>query len=112
MSALFYLDTRLQGDTNTGSDLDLEKVQDSFVTVNGRIGLYGADRKWGIEVWAQNLLNKKYYMIGADMPLQGGGTFRAVASPASTGLAGTANQLFVGFPGEPRTFGVTLRGKF
>ena len=112
MSALFYLDTRLQSDTNTGSDLDLEKVQDAFYTVNGRIGLYGADRRWGIELWAQNLLNQKYFMIGADMPLQGGGTFRSVAAPASTGLAGTANQLFVGFPGEPRTFGVTLRGKF
>jgi hypothetical protein len=46
------------------------------------------------------------------MTLQGGGTFRAVAAPASSGLAGTANQLFVGFPGEPRTWGVTLRGKF
>lgn len=112
MSALFYLDTRLQSDTNTGSDLDLEKVQDGFVTVNGRVGLYGADRKWGIELWGQNLLNKKYFMIGADMPLQGGGTFRSTAAPAATGLAGTANQLFVGFPGEPRTFGVTLRGRF
>ena len=112
MSALFYLDTRLQGDTNTGSDLDLEKVQDAFYTINGRIGLYGPDRKWGIELWAQNLLNRKYFMIAADMPLQGGGTFRSVAAPASTGLSGTANQLFVGFPGEPRTFGVTLRGKF
>ena len=112
LSALFYLDTRLQGDTNTGSDLDLEKVQDAFYTVNGRIGLYGPDRKWGIELWAQNLLNRKYFMIAADMPLQGGGTFRSVAAPASTGLSGTANQLFVGFPGEPRTFGVTLRGKF
>jgi len=27
-------------------------------------------------------------------------------------LAGTANQLFVGFPGEPRTYGITLRGQF
>ena len=112
MSALFYLDTRLQSDTNTGSDLDLEKVQDAFHTVNARIGLFGEDRKWGIELWAQNLLNQQYFMIGADMPLQGGGTFRAVAAPAATGLAGTANQLFLGFPGEPRTFGVTLRGRF
>ncbi|NBW74601.1 MAG: TonB-dependent receptor [Sphingomonadaceae bacterium] len=112
MSALFYIDSRLQSDTNTGSDLDLEKVQDSFATVNARVGLFGADRKWGIELWAQNLFNKRFFQIGADMPLQGGGTFRSTASPASTGLAGTANQLFVGFPGEPRTFGVTLRGKF
>lgn len=112
LSGLFYLDTRLQSDTNTGSDLDLEKEQDSFFTVNGRIGIYGADRRWGVELWGQNLLNKRYYMIGADMPLQGGGTFRAVAAPASSGLAATANQLFVGFPGEPRTYGITLRGQF
>jgi len=112
LTGLVYLDTRLQSDTNTGSDLDIEKVQDGFMVFNGRIGLYGADRVWGIELWSQNLLNKKYYMIGADMPLQGGGTFRAVASPAASGLAGTANQLFVGFPGEPRTYGITLRGSF
>ena len=109
MTALFYLDSRLQSDTNTGSDLDLEKVQDSYVVVNGRIGLYGPDKRWGVELWGQNLLNKQYYMIGADMPLQGGGTYRSVAAPASTGLSGTANQLFVGFPGEPRTYGITLR---
>lgn len=112
MSALVYVDTRLQSDTNTGSDLDVEKIQDGFAVFNGRLGLYGPERRWGIELWGQNLFNKKYYMIGADMPLQGGGTFRAVAAPASSGLAGTANQLFVGFPGEPRTYGVTLRGQF
>ena len=112
MSALVYLDTRMQSDTNTGSDLDIEKVQDGFAVFNGRLGIYGADRRWGVELWGQNLLGKKYYMIGSDMPLQGGGTFRSVAAPAATGLAGTANQLFVGFPGEPRTYGITLRGSF
>lgn len=112
MSALVYLDTRLQSDTNTGSDLDVEKIQDGFAVFNGRLGLYGPDRRWGVELWGQNLFNKKYYQIGADMPLQGGGTFRAVAAPAASGLSGTANQLFVGFPGEPRTYGVTLRGRF
>lgn len=60
----------------------------------------------------QNLLNKRYYQIGADMPLQGSGTFRSVAAPASLGFPATASQLFVGFPGEPRTYGVTLRGQF
>ncbi|UNU43793.1 TonB-dependent receptor [Sphingopyxis sp. YF1] len=112
LTGLVYLDTRLQSDTNTGSDLDVEKIQDGFAVFNGRLGLYGAERRWGIELWAQNIFNKQYYMIGADMPLQGSGTFRAVAAPASSGLAGTANQLFVGFPGEPRTYGVTLRGQF
>lgn len=39
LTALFYLNSRLQSDTNTGSDLDLEKIQDAFVVVNGRVGI-------------------------------------------------------------------------
>jgi outer membrane receptor protein involved in Fe transport len=112
LSALIYLDTRMQSDTNTGSNLDIEKEQDAFAVFNGRIGLFGRDRRWGIELWGQNLFNKQYYQIGADMPLQGSGSFRAVAAPAASGHPGTANKLFVGFPGEPRTYGVTLRGQF
>jgi outer membrane receptor protein involved in Fe transport len=112
MSALFYLDTRLQSDTNTGSNLDIEKVQDGFAVFNGRIGIFGPDRRWGVEFWGQNLLNRKYYQIGADMPLQGANGFRSVAAPAALGFPATANKLFVGFPGEPRTYGITLRGQF
>ncbi len=112
LTALVYLDTRMQSDTNTGSNLDIEKEQDAFAVFNGRIGLFGRDRRWGVELWGQNLFNKQYYQIGADMPLQGSGSFRAVAAPAVSGHPATANKLFVGFPGEPRTYGVTLRGQF
>jgi iron complex outermembrane recepter protein len=112
LTGLVYFDTRLQSDTNTGSDLDAEKIQDGFAVFNGRIGIYGPDKRWGLELWGQNIFNKQYYMIGADAPLQGSGTFNAVAAPVATGLAGTANQLFIGFPGEPRTYGVTARFSF
>jgi outer membrane receptor protein involved in Fe transport len=98
----------MQSDANTGSDLDLEKVQDGYALFNGRLGLYGEGKRWGIEFWGQNLFNKKYQQVAADMPLQGGGTFRAV----QTGIAASANQLFVDFPGEPRTYGVTVKTKF
>ena len=87
-------------------------MQDGFAVFNGRIGIFGPDRRWGVELWGQNLLNRKYYQIGADMPLQGSNGFRTVAAPAALGFPATANKLFVGFPGEPRTYGVTLRGQF
>ena len=107
MSGLVYFDFRYQSDVNTGSDLDIEKVQDGFLTVNGRLGLYGHDKRWGIEIFSQNLLNKKYQQIAADTPLQGGGTTRGVLRGSAP-----ANQLFIAFPGEPRTYGITLKGKF
>ena len=112
LSALFYLNMRMQSDVNTGSDLDIEKIQDGYALVNGRIGLVGPERKWSLEIWGQNLFNKKYQQIAADAPGQGSGTFRAVAAPASTGLSGTANQIYLAFPGEPRTYGITVRTQF
>ncbi len=107
LSGLIYLDFRYQSGVNTGSDLDIEKVEQGFGIVNGRLGLFGKDKRWGIEVFGQNILNKKYQQIAADAPIQGGGTTRGVAAGSAT-----ANQLFIAFPGEPRTYGVTVKYKF
>ena len=108
MSALLYLDFRYTSALNTGSDLDFEKIQPGFVVANARIGLYGKDKKWGVELWGQNIFNTLYQQVAADAPLQGGGTFNAVAR----GLSASANQVLITFPAEPRTYGVTLRTKF
>jgi outer membrane receptor protein involved in Fe transport len=107
MHALFYVDGRHTSSFNTGSNLDIEKMQKAFTTINGRIGVRGPDEMWGLELWAQNLFNTKYKQVVANAPLQGSGTQRGVEAgfyPAST-------SLFIAFLGEPRTFGVTLRGK-
>ena len=112
MSGLVYVDMRYQSAINTGSDLDAEKVQQGFTVVNARLGLYGKDKRWGLELWSQNLFNEKYQQVAADAPLQGGGTFNTAAATAASGLAGSVNQLFITFPAEPRTFGVTVRTKF
>ncbi len=113
-SALFYFDFRSMSELNTGSDLDFEKRQPGFIVANARVGLYGKDRAWGIEFWGQNIFNTLYQQVAADAPLQGGGTFNAVATKINpaTGTAPTANQLFITFPAEPRTFGVTVRTRF
>ena len=107
-SSLLYFDFRYSSALNTGSDLDFEKIQKGYVISNARIGLYGKDQRWGVELWAQNLFNTLYQQVAADAPLQGSGTFRAVQS----GMAATANQVFITFPAEPRMYGVTLRTKF
>jgi iron complex outermembrane recepter protein len=107
MGALFYVDYRLQSEILTGSDLFPEKRQGDFVVVNARIGLNGADRKWSIEAWAQNLLNEEYQQVGFNSPLLGSGT------SAQTVRGGpNATTLFGSFLAEPRTFGVTVRTRF
>src|SRR5690606_31473423 len=63
LSALFYVDARMTGDFNTGSDLFPEKEQDGFSVVNARIGLRGPEQKWEIEFWGQNIFNAKYTQV-------------------------------------------------
>jgi iron complex outermembrane receptor protein len=60
----------------------------AYSLVNTRVGFRIASG-WTLSVWSRNLLNKHYVDLLS-------------AAPGNTGL-------IVGQPGDPRTFGVTLR---
>ncbi|MEW4467559.1 TonB-dependent receptor [Parasphingorhabdus sp. JC815] len=94
MSGLFYINARTTGDYNTGSDLLFGKEQDGYTLVNARIGLRGPDGRWSIEGWAQNLFDVDYTQVAFNTPF--------VAS----------QQTYSAFLAEPRTYGITVRGRF
>ena len=94
LSGLFYINARMSDNYNTGSDLLYGKEQDSYVLLNARIGIRGPDQRWSIEGWAQNLTNTQYTQVAFNTPF--------VAS----------QQTYSAYLAEPRTYGVTLRGKF
>jgi len=108
LSGLFYVDTRLTSDYNTGSDLFPQKEQDSFAIFNARIGLRGPDESWGIELWGQNIFNQDYAQVAFNSPFQAGTTSAPFVDPQYPG----GRQIFSQFLAEPRTYGITLRGKF
>ena len=108
MSALFYVDGRMSSDYNTGSDLFPQKTQDAFAVVNARIGLRGADDRWSLEFWAQNVFNVDYAQVAFSTPFQAGTTAAPFVYPSYPG----GRQLFSQFLAEPRTFGATVRTKF
>ena len=108
MSALFYVDGRMSSDYNTGSDLFPQKGQDAFALFNARVGLRGAEDRWALEFWAQNVFNVDYAQVAFSTPFQAGTTSAPFVFPAYPG----GRQLFSQFLAEPRTFGVTLRTKF
>lgn len=101
---LFHLDGRYTSKVNTGSDLDLEKEQDGVFVLNGRVGIGEIEGRWQVELWGRNLLDKDYIQVAFDAPIQGSGT------AANTIAANT--QVYNAFPAEPRTYGITLRGRF
>lgn len=108
ISGLFHANFRFQSELNTGSDLLPEKFQQGVMLVNARLGITGADNGWGIEFWGQNIFNQDYRQVVAGAPIQGSGS---IASLRAGGLS-PADSLFIAFPAEPRTYGVTVRTKF
>ncbi|HEY7057371.1 MAG TPA: TonB-dependent receptor, partial [Vicinamibacterales bacterium] len=59
-----------------------------YSLLNARLGFRWGDG-WSVAIWSRNLLNEEYFEL-------------LTAAPGNTGL-------IVGQPGDPRTFGVTLR---
>lgn len=111
LSGLIYFDGRMTSDYNTGSDLFPEKTQDGYSIWNARVGIRGPEERWAVEFWGQNVFNTKYTQVGFNSPLQGSGSVAQVqAIGAPSFAAGT--QLFSAYLAEPRTYGITLRGKF
>jgi outer membrane receptor protein involved in Fe transport len=108
MSGLFYVDTRLTGDYNTGSDLFPQKSQDGYVLVNARVGVRGPAQRWAVELWAQNLFDTDYSQVAFNSPFQAGASSAPFVDPQFPG----GRQIFSAFLAEPRTYGITLRGRF
>ena len=108
LSGLFYLDTRMTSDYNTGSDLFPQKEQDGFALFNARVGLRGPDEAWSVELWGQNIFNKAYAQVAFNTPFQAGTTAAPYLDPQYPG----GRQIFSHFLAEPRTYGITVRGKF
>lgn len=108
LRALVHLDGRFQSRINVGSDLLPEKTQAGVATINARLGLSGADDGWNVALWAQNLFDTNYRQTVAGAPIQGSGSLATVTAGGSSPGSG----LFLIFPAEPRTWGVTVRTKF
>jgi len=108
LSALFYVDGRFSSKYNTGSDLFPQKGQEAFTVINARAGLRGPDETWAIEVWAQNLFKKDYTQVAFNSPFQAGTGSAPFIDPQYPG----GRQIFSAFLAEPRTYGLTLRGRF
>ena len=111
LSGLAYVDARYMSGFNTGSDLDIEKFQGSFTVVNARVGLRGPNNAWSVELWAQNLFDENFEQVAFDAPIQGTCTTRGAINGFCLPIPNVATQLYGTFLGEPRTFGITFRGK-
>lgn len=94
LSGLVYVNARTVSDYNTGSELLYGKEQDGYTLVNARLGIRGPDERWAIEGWAANLFNVNYTQVAFNTPF--------VAS----------QQTYSAYLAEPRTYGITVRGKF
>ena len=94
MKGLVFFNVRMTSDYNTGSDLLYGKEQDGYAIVNGRIGLTNIADRFAVEGWVQNLFDVDYTQVAINTPF---------VAP---------QQTFSAYLAEPRTYGITVRGKF
>jgi len=81
-------DTSYRSSFSSSATASAYMFVDGYSLVNARIG-FRAAAGWTVSLWSRNLFNKDYYDLLS-------------AAPGNSGL-------IVGQPGDPRTFGVTLR---
>lgn len=108
LSGLLHADIRSQSNVNTGSDLLPEKAQTAVALVNARVGVSGKEGAWSLEFWGQNIFNRDYRQVVAGAPLQGSNSIATIQAGGAT----LADSLYIVFPAEPRTYGLTVRTKF
>lgn len=82
------LDASYRSSFSSSASYSKYMIVDGYALLNARVGFRVADG-WTLSVWSRNLLNKNYFDL-------------LTAAAGNTGL-------IVGQPGDPRTFGVTLR---
>ena len=79
------------GETQLGTDQDPRKIKDGHTIFNASLGIASPDERVEFQLWARNLTDE-YYNQGA---------FTSVGQPGSINV----------YPGDPRTYGVTVRLK-
>lgn len=77
----------------TGLDPRPVANQDAFTLFNASIGIGAEDGAWGLQLWGRNLGEEEFVKGGFP----------------SVGYLGAS---FNNYPGEPRTYGLTLRARF
>jgi iron complex outermembrane receptor protein len=82
------LDTSYRSQFSSSPSASRYMMVGGYGLINARVGFRWAQR-WDVFVWSRNLLDTQYYEF-------------LTAQPGNSGL-------IVGLPGDPRTFGVTLR---
>jgi iron complex outermembrane receptor protein len=95
------LDLILRGEAQHTSDFNLVASldpraianQDAFTLYNASVTLSAADESWALQFWGRNLTEEDYAKGGFP----------------SVGYLGSSFNIY---PGDPRTYGVTLRARF
>jgi outer membrane receptor protein involved in Fe transport len=102
---LIHTDARYVSSQRTGSNLDPAKELDGYAIVNLRLGLTSEDERFGVELWARNLFDERYYQITFDSPLAGSAPNAFNPNPVDFSQIGA-------FLAEPMTLGITAKLRY
>jgi hypothetical protein len=95
-------------DVFTELTYDPNLVQKAYTKINARVGIGRIDDAWSVELWGRNLTDEITFGRGG-RPVFGSVTALLPAAGAPSFPVGST---YIKYTGEPRTYGVTLIGRF
>ena len=115
-----HYDWFIQGDVKFQSsewlqqDLDPRSLQKTYQLFDAMFGIEPESGNWRVDFWGKNLANKLYYIAKSPQPTGNAGYFSILSAPnaASATSPGPLPNGYIGYYGDPRTFGVEAAWKF
>ena len=75
-----------ESEYNASAGLEAGRVQDDFTMVQGRLGVYTQDDKYGLELWCRNCTNEAVAQIIFTSPVLDDGVYAFVSPPLEWGI--------------------------
>ena len=92
LEAFIRADYSYTGARTLAGNFNPQRAVGSTELVNASVGFGATDGAWQLQLWVRNLLEEQYQQ----------GNFESVGQPGSINV----------YPGDPRTYGLTLRARF
>ena len=75
-----------ESEYNASAGLEADRIQDDFTMVQGRLGVYSQDDKYGLELWCRNCTNEAVAQVIFTSPVTDANTYAFTSPPAEFGL--------------------------
>ena len=86
LKGLAFVGLSYESEYIASAGLEADRIQDDFTMVQGRLGVYSEDDKYGLELWCRNCTNEAVAQVIFTSPVADSSLYAFTSTPAEFGL--------------------------